>query len=68
MRDLREIWSDYIADRDRKAYKSIVLSSSSLCKSNDVNYSCIGVFSVEFEQVDGLERERKSSSRAFVSV
>jgi len=57
-----------VANRERKADKSIVLCSSSLCKSNAVNYSCIGVFSVEYEQVDGLEREMKSSSRAFVSV
>ena len=65
---MREISSDCVADRERRAYKSIVLCSSSLCKCNDVNYSYIGVFSVEYDQVDGLERERKSSSRAFVSV
>ena len=60
MRDLREISSDCVTDRERKAYKSIVLCSSSLCKSNDVNYSYIGVFSVEFEQVDGWRERGKA--------
>ena len=60
--DLREISSDCVPNRERKAYKSLVLSSSSLCKCNYVNYSYIGVVLAEYEQVDGLERGRKSSS------
>ena len=65
---MREILSDCVTNRERKGDKSLVLCSSSVFNSNDMNYSCIGVFLVEYVQVNGLEREMKSRSRAFVSV
>ncbi len=68
MRDLREISSDCVTVRERKAYKSIVLCSSGLCKSNDVNYSCIGVVLAENDEFDCRSKDMRRGNEASYEV
>ncbi len=65
---MREISSDCVADRDRKAYKSIVLCSSSICKSNDVNYSYIGVVLAENDEFDCRSKDMRRGNEASYEV